>query len=52
MAKAALSYLPKLRGAQMHSTAMMANDDFDTLQKLGIEATMGTYQASKLLKES
>ena len=52
MAKAALSYLPRLRGAQMHSTAMMANDDFDTLQKLGIEATMGTYQASKLLKES
>ena len=51
MAKAALSYLPKLRGCQMHSSAMMANDDLDILHKLGIEATMGTYQASKLLKE-
>ena len=51
MAKAALSYLPKLRGVQMHSSAMMANDDLDILHKLGIEATMGTYQASKLLKE-
>ena len=51
MAKIALSQLPKLVGAQLHSNVMLASDDIEIIHKLKIDATMGTYQDTKLLKE-
>lgn len=51
MAKAALSQLPKLKGAQLHSNVMIDTDDIEIIHKLKIDATMGTYQDTKLLKE-
>ncbi|MBQ2892336.1 MAG: DUF1846 domain-containing protein [Bacilli bacterium] len=51
MAKAALSQLPKLARAQLHSNVMIDTDDIEIIHKLKIDATMGTYQDTKLLKE-
>ena len=51
MAKAALSQLPKLARCQLHSSVMIDSDDIEIIRKLKIEATMGTYQDTKLLKE-
>ena len=51
MAKAALSQLPKLKRAQLHSNVMIDTDDIEIIHKLKIDATMGTYQDTKLLKE-
>ena len=51
MAKAALSQLPKLTRAQLHSNVMIDTDDIEIIHKLKIDATMGTYQDTKLLKE-
>ena len=51
MAKAALSQLPKLKRAQLHSNVMIDTDDIEIIHKLKIVATMGTYQDTKLLKE-
>lgn len=50
MARVALEQLPKLRGCEFHSSVMITNDDLEILKKLGINATMGTFQDTKLLK--
>lgn len=39
MAAMALDQLPKLRGADLHSSIMLRTGDFSTLKKLGIRAT-------------
>ncbi|MBR3056245.1 DUF1846 domain-containing protein [Candidatus Saccharibacteria bacterium] len=42
MAKKALDNLDKLRGAELHSTHMIKDDELVTLSNLGINATCGT----------
>ena len=51
IANAALEQLPKLAGAQLHSTTMLDLSELEILNKLKINTTMGTFQDSKLLKE-
>ena len=51
IANAALEQLPKLAGAQLHSTIMLDLNELEILHKLKINSTMGTFQDTKLLKE-
>ena len=39
MVKYALAQLPKLRGADLHSSVMLRSGDAQTLKKLGVRAT-------------
>ena len=50
MAQRALEQLPKLAGAQLHSTVMLHPDDINTLKKLKIDVTTETNQDTKLLQ--
>lgn len=50
MAQRALEQLPKLRGAQLHSTVMIHPDDLSLLKKLGIDVTTEVNQDTKLLQ--
>ena len=50
MAQRALEQLPKLAGAQMHSSVMLHPDDINTLKKLKIDVTTETVQDTKLLQ--
>ena len=50
MAQRALEQLPKLAGAQMHSSVMLHPDDINTLKKLKIDVTTETNQDTKLLQ--
>ena len=50
MAQSALEQLPKLAGAQMHSSVMLHPDDINTLKKLKIDVTTETNQDTKLLQ--
>ncbi len=50
MARVAIEQLPKLRGTELHSSVMIGSEDLEILKKLGINATMGTFQDTKLLK--
>ena len=51
LAITATTQLPKLKRAQLHSNVMIDTDDIEIIHKLKIDATMGTYQDTKLLKE-
>ena len=50
MAQRALEQLPKLAGAQLHSSVMLHPDDINTLKKLKIDVTTETNQDTKLLQ--
>ena len=50
MAQRALEQLPKLAGAQLHSSIMLHPDDINTLKKLKIDVTTETNQDTKLLQ--
>lgn len=49
MAQKALEQLPKLKGAQLHSSVMLHPDDLDTLKTLRINSTSEIVQDTKLL---
>ena len=49
IAKKALEQLPKLKGAQVHSTVILSQVDINVLKKLGIDYTSeAKYQTKKL----
>lgn len=50
MAQRALEQLPRLAGAQLHSTVMLHPDDINTLKKLKIDVTTEINQDTKLLQ--
>ncbi len=50
MAQRALDQLPKLSGAQMHSSVMLHPDDINLLKSLNIDVTCETMQDTKLLQ--
>ncbi len=50
MARRALEQIPKLKGAQMHSTVMLHPDDLALLKQLNIDVTTETVQDTKLLQ--
>ena len=50
MAQKALEQLPKLNGAQMHSSIMLFPDAINTLKKLRIDVTTEPVQDTKLLQ--
>ena len=49
MAEKALLQIPKLHGAQMHSTIMLPSDEISVLKKLRIDVTTETNQDTLLL---
>ncbi len=49
MAERALKMIPKLNGAQLHSSVMLHQDDISLLKKLHIDVTTETNQDTKLL---
>ena len=49
MARVALKQLDKLAGCELHCSVMINNEDLEILKRLKINATMGTYQDTKLL---
>ncbi|MBO4962829.1 MAG: DUF1846 family protein, partial [Clostridia bacterium] len=52
MAKKALEQLPKLKGAQVHSTVILSQVDINVLKKLGIDYTSeAKYQTKKLYQK-
>ena len=52
MAKKALEQLPKLKGAQVHSTVILSQVDINILKKLGIDYTSeAKYQTKKLYQK-
>jgi uncharacterized protein (UPF0371 family) len=52
VAKTALEQLPKLKGAQVHSTVILSQVDINVLKKLGIDYTSeAKYQTKKLFQK-
>lgn len=49
MAEKALNQLPKLMGAQMHSSVMLSQDELTLLKKLRIDVTTETQQNTMLI---
>ena len=49
MASMALDQLPKLRGADLHSSVMLRTGDISTLKKLGVRVTCSDHFPEKSL---
>ena len=47
-----MKQLPKLRGAQAHSSVILSETDADTLRKLGVDLTCEPVYDSKKLYHS